>query len=199
MVLSSISRLAVAKQMQVSDLSATQGQLREHVERMFAAPAWRALPRLAQLADALKALQGQAAEAARGAQTYGRGTQLLRESDQLLQAALQGLQQTQMFTMVRWSMRWQARPGRGIILPPSKLHTSCRWRWAWTWATALGVPCPAICLKTFSRCRSFSAGGWVGNTEGRAFGGGWWRFQRCRRVPPTGTGPAAYPTLRTQH
>lgn len=46
----------------------------------------------------LQVLEGQAAEAARGAGTYGRGAHLLGESNQLLAEAVQGLQQTQ----VRW-------------------------------------------------------------------------------------------------
>lgn len=40
---------------QVSELSATQRQLEQHVERLFASPAWRASPRQCELADRLKA------------------------------------------------------------------------------------------------------------------------------------------------
>lgn len=39
---------------QVSELSATQRQLEQHVAAMFAAPAWRASPRQCELADRLK-------------------------------------------------------------------------------------------------------------------------------------------------
>lgn len=41
--------------MQVSELSATQRQLEQHVEALFASPAWRASPRQCELADRLKA------------------------------------------------------------------------------------------------------------------------------------------------
>lgn len=49
-------------------------------------------------------LEKQAAEAERGAATYGRGAQLLGESNQLLADAVQGLQQTQMMSMVGGGM-----------------------------------------------------------------------------------------------
>ena len=39
---------------QVSELSATQHELEQHVEGMFAAPAWRASPRQCELSDRLK-------------------------------------------------------------------------------------------------------------------------------------------------
>lgn len=78
-----------AWQGKVSELATTRRQLEGHISAMFSAPAWRASPRQTELADALAALQGQETEAARGLQTYGRGSQLLRESTQLLQQALQ--------------------------------------------------------------------------------------------------------------
>lgn len=46
----------------VAELATTRQQLVEHVEGMFAAPAWRAYPRHAELADALAALSAQEAE-----------------------------------------------------------------------------------------------------------------------------------------
>lgn len=45
-------------QRQVSELSATQRQLEQHVAAMFAAPAWRASPRQCELADRLKVGRG---------------------------------------------------------------------------------------------------------------------------------------------
>lgn len=101
-----------AWQGKVSELSATQHELEQHVEGMFAAPAWRASPRQCELSDRLKVLEEQAAEAARGAATYGRGAQLLGESNQLLAEAVQGLQQTQMMSMMDMGMGL-AQPGFG--------------------------------------------------------------------------------------
>ncbi|PRW57471.1 TKL kinase [Chlorella sorokiniana] len=107
------ARLQLAAwQDKVSELSATQRELEQHVVGMFSAPAWRASARQCELSDRLKVLEGQAAEAARGVGTYGRGAQLLGESNQLLAEAVQGLQQTQMMTMMDMGMGI-GRPGFG--------------------------------------------------------------------------------------
>ncbi|KAL4433443.1 hypothetical protein ABPG77_010296 [Micractinium sp. CCAP 211/92] len=93
----------------VAELATTRQQLVEHVEGMFAAPAWRAYPRHAELKDALAALSAQEAEAARGVDVYGRGTALLRDAERLLRDAQQNLSTTQMLTMVE--MATDAGPG----------------------------------------------------------------------------------------
>ncbi|PSC75839.1 TKL kinase [Micractinium conductrix] len=88
-----------AWQGKAAELCSIEIQLEQHVEDIFAAPAWRASPRQAELADALAALGAQSAEAGRGATTYGGGAQLLKEAGQLLRAALQNISQTQMINM----------------------------------------------------------------------------------------------------
>lgn len=55
-------RQVAAWQGTLAELSSTQQQLSEHVEHIFAAPAWRAWPRHAELEAALAALAAQAAE-----------------------------------------------------------------------------------------------------------------------------------------
>lgn len=103
-------RQVAAWQGTLAELSSTQQQLSEHVEHIFAAPAWRAWPRHAELEAALAALAAQAAESARGVDTYGRGAKLLSDAERLLQDALQNLSQTQMFTMM--DMATDPGPGR---------------------------------------------------------------------------------------
>ena len=56
---------------------------------MFASPAWRASPHLAQLGDSVRALDVQLGEAGRGPATYGRGAQLLTGAVKKLQEATQ--------------------------------------------------------------------------------------------------------------
>ncbi|EFN57473.1 expressed protein [Chlorella variabilis] len=82
-----------------SELARARRDLEELVERMFASPAWRASPAMAAIEDASRALQGQAAEAARGVSTYGRGAQLLNSALGHLQEAMQGLSRTQAMAM----------------------------------------------------------------------------------------------------
>ena len=55
-----------AWQGKAAELCSIEIQLEQHVEDIFAAPAWRASPRQAELADALAALGAQSAEVGRG-------------------------------------------------------------------------------------------------------------------------------------
>jgi hypothetical protein len=53
-----------------AELSAARREVELLVERMFAAPAWRASPRMNELCDAMRALDGQAAEVRRQRSTF---------------------------------------------------------------------------------------------------------------------------------
>ncbi|KAL4451686.1 hypothetical protein ABPG75_007348 [Micractinium tetrahymenae] len=113
--LAEAQRQLAAWQGTVAELSSTRQQLTGHVESMFAAPAWRASPRHAELADALAATSAQAAEAGRGVDTYGRGAKLLGDAGRLLQDAEQNLAQTQMFTMFDMGMDLGFGGGYGYV------------------------------------------------------------------------------------
>lgn len=54
---------------QDAELAAARRELEVLVERMFAAPAWRASPRLNVLGDSMRVLEGQAAEVSAGVGT----------------------------------------------------------------------------------------------------------------------------------
>lgn len=96
-----------------AELAAARRELEVLVERMFAAPAWRASPRLNVLGDSMRVLEGQAAEAGRHAASFGRGVQLLQSAARSLQEALQAMGRTQMLGAVNMGrgMAFQARTG----------------------------------------------------------------------------------------
>lgn len=102
-----------AWQAKASELATAKRTLQELVGRMFAGPAWRVSPRQNELADAMRALEGQVAEAQRGVTTYGRGTQLLTSATAKLQEALQALGRTQMLGAMQMGrgMRMTAATG----------------------------------------------------------------------------------------
>lgn len=89
-----------AWQGKASELTTTQRMAEEMVQRMFASPAWAASPRQNEIYDVMRALEGQAAEAHRGVQTYGRGAQLLTNAAKLLAEAIKAMRGTQMMNMM---------------------------------------------------------------------------------------------------
>ncbi|KAL4440178.1 hypothetical protein ABPG75_003179 [Micractinium tetrahymenae] len=105
-----------------AELATAQASLQQLEERMFAAPAWRASPRLNELGDSLRALESQSAEANRHAQSFGRGTQLLQGAVRGLQEALQALSRTQMMGAVNMGrgMGFQRRTGVNARRQPGR-------------------------------------------------------------------------------
>ncbi|KAL4452203.1 hypothetical protein ABPG75_007865 [Micractinium tetrahymenae] len=89
-----------AWQAKESELATAQRMVEEVVQRMFAGPAWSASPRQNEIRDVMRALEGQAVEAHRGVQTYGRGSQLLTSAAKRLAEAIQAMRGTQMLNMM---------------------------------------------------------------------------------------------------
>lgn len=105
-----------------AELATARASLQQLEDRMFVGPAWRASPRLSELGDSLRALEAQAAEAGRHAQSFGRGTQLLQGAVRGLQEALQALSRTQMMGAVNMGrgMGFQRRTGVNARRQPGR-------------------------------------------------------------------------------
>ncbi|PSC72099.1 hypothetical protein C2E20_4619 [Micractinium conductrix] len=112
-----------AWQGKAAELETAQRTLEQLVDRMFASPAWQAAPRVAEIGDALRGLETQAAEARRGVTSYGRGAQLLTGAAKQLEGALQSLRTTQVMNMVGMGrgMAFAARTGMPGRMQPGGL------------------------------------------------------------------------------